>query len=87
MVKYLPILMIELSIEERNVYKIEEVTTPAGTFRCIKSSENHVAKIGDQEFFRQVVHWYDIKNDGLVKQTDYNKAGEPTMEVILTKEE
>ena len=27
------------------------------------------------------------KTDGLVKQTDYNKAGEPTMEVILTKEE
>jgi hypothetical protein len=80
-------VMIELSVEERKVFPKEEVTTPAGTFNCIKFSENKVAKIGDQEFFSQTVYWYDVKNNVLVKQADYNKAGEPTMEVILTKEE
>jgi hypothetical protein len=80
-------VMIELSVEERKVFPKEEITTPAGTFNCIKFSENKVAKIGDQEFFSQTVYWYDVKNNVLVKQADYNKAGEPTMEVILIKEE
>ena len=80
-------VMIELSVDERKVFSKEEVTTPSGTFNCIKFSENKVAKIGDQEFFYQTVSWYNVKNDGLVKQIEYNKAGEPTMEVILTKEE
>ena len=80
-------VMVELSVDERKVLPKEEVTTPAGTFNCIKFSENKVAKIGDEEYFCQTVSWYNVKNDGLVKQTDYNKAGEPTLEVILTKEE
>lgn len=80
-------VMIELSVEERKVLPKEELTTPAGTFKCIKFSENKVAKIGDEEFFNQTVAWYSIKNNVLVKQADYNKAGEPTMEVILIKEE
>ena len=80
-------VMIELSVEERKVFPKEEVTTPAGTFNCIKFSENKVAKIGDEEFFNQTVAWYSIKSNVLVKQVDYNKAGEPTMEVILIKEE
>jgi hypothetical protein len=80
-------VMIELSVEERKVLPKEELTTPAGTFNCIKFSENKVAKIGDEEFFNQTVVWYSIKNNVLVKQADYNKAGEPTMEVILIKEE
>lgn len=80
-------VMIELSVEERNVYAVEEVTTPAGTYKCIKSSENHVAKIGDQEFFSKVVYLHNVKNDGMVRQTIYNKAGEATLDAVLTKEE
>ena len=80
-------VMIELSVEERKVYAKEDVTTPAGTFSCIKFSENHVAKIGDEVSFSNVVYWFNIKNDVLVKQTISNKTGEPYLVMVLTKEE
>lgn len=80
-------IMIELSVEERTVHGKEKVTTPAGTFDCIKFSENHVAKIGDEEFFTQLVCWYDIKNRNEVKQTDLGKEGDINYELVLTKTE
>ena len=80
-------VMIELSVEERKVYAKEDVTTPAGTFSCIKFSENHVAKIGDEVSFSNVVYWFHIKNDVLVKQTISNTTGEPYLVMVLTKEE
>ena len=80
-------VMIELSVEERKVYAKEDVTTPAGTFSCIKFSENQVAKIGDEVSFSNVVYWFNIKNDVLVKQAISNKAGEPYLVMVLTKEE
>ena len=80
-------LMIVLSVEERTVHGKEKLTTPAGTFDCIKFSENHVAKIGDEEFFTQLVCWYDLKNCEQVKQIDLTKNGDLTYEVVLVKVE
>ena len=80
-------VLIELSVEERKVHGKEKVTTPAGTFDCIKFSENHVAKIGEEEFFTQLVCWYDIKDGSQVKQTDLTKNGDLIYEVILVKVE
>ena len=48
---------------------------------------NHVAKIGDEEFFTQLVCWYDIKNLNEVKQTDLGKEGNINYELVLTKAE
>lgn len=78
-------IMIELSVEERKVYGKETVTTPAGTFECIKFSENHVAKIGDKEVFKQLTGWYDYENGSQVKQTDCSKDGNVIYEVLLVK--
>ena len=78
-------IMIELSVEERKVYGKEMVTTPAGTFECIRFSENHVAKVGDKEFFKQLTGWYDYKNGSQVKQTDCSKDGAVIYEVLLVK--
>ena len=80
-------LMIVLSVEERIVHGKEKLTTPAGTFDCIKFSENHVAKIGDEEFFTQLVCWYDVKNSSQVKQTDLTKNGDVVYDLVLTKVE
>ena len=80
-------VMIELSVEERKVYAKEAVITSVGTFSRIKFSENHVAKIGDEVSFSNVVYWFNIKNDVLVKQTISNKTGEPYLVMVLTKEE
>ena len=79
--------MIVLSVEDRIVHGKEKITTPAGTFNCIKFSENHIAKIGDEEIFTQLVCWYDLKDGNLVRQTDLNKAGDITYEVVLVKVE
>ena len=80
-------LVIVLSIEERIVHGKEKLTTPAGTFDCIKFSENHVAKIGDEEFFTQLVCWYDIKDGSQVKQTDLTKDGNVVYDLVLVKVE
>lgn len=78
---------IVLSVEERTVHGKEKLTTPAGTFECIKFSENHVAKIGDEEFFTQLVCWYDLKDGGQVKQIDLTKNGDMVYCVELIKVE
>ena len=79
--------MIVLSVEERIVHGKEKLTTPAGPFDCIKFSENHIAKIGDEEFFTQLVCWYDLKDGGQVKQTDLTKNGDIVYSLELTKVE
>ena len=78
---------IVLSVEERIVHGKEKLTIPAGTFDCIKFSENHVAQIGDEEFFTQLICWYDLKDGGQVKQTDLTKNGDLVYCVELIKVE
>ena len=80
-------LMIVLSVEDRIVHGKEMLTTPAGTFECVKFSENHVAKIGDEEFFTQLVCWYDLTNGSQIKQTDLTKTGDIVYSLVLTKVE
>lgn len=80
-------IMIELSVEERKVWGNEMVTTPAGTFECVKFSENHVAKIGGEETFKQLIGWYSIKTEAQIRQTDCDKDGNVIYEVLLAKME
>lgn len=80
-------VMIELSIEERKVLGKEMVTTPAGTFECIKFSEKHVAKIDGEESVKLLFAWYNNKTDASVRQTDCDKEGNVIYEVLLVKME
>ena len=80
-------VMIELSIEERKVLGKEMVTTPAGTFECIKFSEKHVAKIDGEESVKLLFAWYNNKTDASVRQTDCDKDGNVLYEVMLVKME
>ncbi len=58
-----------VSIENRKVEAIEDVTTPAGTFKCVKVSEDIITK-SIMSFTMQSIEWY-AEGVGSVKSESY----------------
>ena len=77
-------LVMGLAVKDRKTVGVEEVTTPAGTFECIKFTENQVLSLMGQEQVTQVTYWYG-KEIGLVKQTSYSMGGLVAAELQLQK--
>ena len=77
-------LVMGLAVKDRKTFGVEEVTTPAGTFECIKFTENQVLSLMGQEQVTQVTYWYG-KEIGLVKQTSYSMGGLVAAELQLQK--
>ena len=64
-------ITIDVSITNRKVDGEESVTTPAGTFNCIKISEDMETKIAFAKINYRTVTWY-AENHGVIKQETYN---------------
>ena len=77
-------LEMGLAVKDRKAIGVEVVTTPAGTFECIKFTENQVLSLMGQEQVTQVTYWYG-KEVGLVKQTSYSMGGLVAAELQLEK--
>jgi hypothetical protein len=62
-----------ISIVDRKVEAVEPITTPAGTFDCVKISQNIVTKMM-MTFTTRTVDWY-AAGVGVVRSETYDKKG------------
>lgn len=79
-----PIKMtIQTLITDRKVLAKESVTTPAGTYDCLKISQTIVSDMGIMKVTVKSVDWYS-KNVGLVKSETFSKADKLMSKMLLT---
>ncbi len=62
-----------VNISNRKVEAVEDITTSAGTFNCIKITQDVEAKVGIK-VTSKVTEWY-AKDVGMVRSESYNKKG------------
>lgn len=77
------VFSMTVRIENRKVEAIEEVTTPAGTFECVKITQETVM----ESIFTQrttSATWY-AKGVGTVKTENYDRGGDVESSMVLTK--
>lgn len=78
-----PIQMsIKTLITNRKVEAIETITTPAGTFECLKLTQTITTDMGMAKVTIKTVDWIS-KNVGTVKSESYSKAGKLTSTMTL----
>lgn len=77
-------LDMTISIKDRKAGTTEEVTTPAGTFTCLKTVERQVISLMGQEQVTELTCWY-AKGIGLVKQVAVSMGGMVSSEMLLKK--
>ncbi len=65
---------MKVSIKDRNVEATEEVTTPAGTFECLKISQKVISDVGFVTVSTNNVIWY-AENIGTVRSETYKDNG------------
>ncbi|NJL12177.1 MAG: DUF3108 domain-containing protein [Microscillaceae bacterium] len=63
---------ITVNVSERKVEGMEKITTPAGTFDCVKISYNVRAKIAIMNVESRAIEWF-CKGVGMVRSETYNK--------------
>lgn len=75
---------IDMSLTNRKVEGFETVTTPAGTFECVKISYDYNTKMS---FMKKQGHTveYLAKGIGLVKVESFDKKGKKESSQLLTK--
>ncbi|MDN5203395.1 hypothetical protein QQ008_18555 [Fulvivirgaceae bacterium BMA10] len=78
-----PVIKMRVNVTDRKVEAIENVTTDAGTFNCIKISENIDSQIMIAKVKAKSVAWYS-KDVGTVKTESYNKKGKLMGYSVLT---
>ncbi|MBL4560545.1 MAG: hypothetical protein JKX79_06125 [Labilibaculum sp.] len=62
------------NIVNRKVEAHENITTPAGTFKCCKISEDVKSKMGFVNVQLHNVTWI-VKDIGTIRRESYNKKG------------
>ncbi len=72
----IPVTMTS-NITNRKVDAIEQVTTPAGTFECVKVSYDTFSKVAFIKTEGRTVEWY-TPNIGIVRSEYYDKKGRVT---------
>lgn len=83
----IPIMTINMDVYERKVEGFESVTTPAGTFECVKISFRARTKMGKAIPIKVEVsgtEWY-AKGTGLVRSESYDKKNKLTGYTVLTE--
>ncbi len=78
------IMTLTVNITNRKVDIIENITTPAGTFNCVKISYDSEIEMGFMSMKTSGADWYS-KGTGVVRSESYNKKGKLTSYSILTK--
>jgi len=68
------LMTIEMTISNRTIAAIENVTTPAGTYSCYKVTYDINSKFGFMKTEMKGIEWYS-KDIGIVKSESYNKKG------------
>lgn len=76
------IMNLTISVSDRKVEAVENLTTPAGSFECYKISYNIVTKIMGT-IQTKGVEWY-AENIGLVKSESYGNDGKLAGYTLLT---
>ena len=72
----------EIAIRNRTFGPIETITTPAGTFECLRSRETHTMSFEGLENTLEITLWYG-RGVGFVKQQTEATTG--TVEVVMSK--
>lgn len=65
---------MKVSIVDRKVEAIEEITTPAGTFECLKISQKVISDVGFVSVSTKNMVWY-AENIGTVRSETYKDNG------------
>jgi hypothetical protein len=65
---------MSVEISDRMVESIENIETPAGTFKCLKIKYNMLSKVGFIKIQSSVVEYFN-KRDGVIRSESYNKKG------------
>lgn len=73
----------KIYITNRKVDAIENITTPAGTFECLKISQTTTTDMGIMKLTFNTVEWM-AKNVGTVKSETYNKQNKMVGYQLLT---
>lgn len=68
------IMTMVVEVTERKVETFETVTTPAGTFECVKISQVNNMNMGVMKMTTKSAVWF-TKGIGLVKEESYDKNG------------
>jgi hypothetical protein len=76
------VMNMTISISNRKVEAVENITTPAGTFECFKISYDIATKMMINVKMKGV-EWY-AKKVGLVKSESYNNDGKLMGSTLLT---
>ncbi|MBN1759555.1 MAG: hypothetical protein JW863_14605 [Chitinispirillaceae bacterium] len=79
-------LKINVTVSNRTVNGTESITTSAGTFECIKLTEDVDLQIAFVKTAYRTVTWY-AENHGVIRQETYNpdKPEKPTGYSVLTE--
>ena len=73
-----------VDITDRKVEAVEDVTTPAGTFSCVKISYHTFSKISFLKIEMNTTEWH-AKGVGMVKSETYSNSGKYQGKTVLTK--
>jgi hypothetical protein len=78
------VVTLKANTKERKVQKKESVTTPAGTFECVKVSQVNELKVGLITNKTTTTTWY-APGMGMIKQETYDKKGKLDSKIELQK--
>jgi len=81
-----PIMTMEISVTERTIAAQESITTPAGTFDCIKITYNIETVLGKAipiKIKGSGAEWYAL-GTGIVRSESYDKKGKMIGYTLLT---
>lgn len=78
------IMNMKMYLTNRMVEGFEKVTTPAGTFECVKISYDNEVKGGFFNFSGKTTE-YLSKGIGIVKSESFDKKGKKSSSMLLTK--
>lgn len=77
------LMNMDVTITDRKVEAIENVTTPAGSFECYKISYTTIAKTRILTITTSAIEWIS-ENVGVVKSESFSKNGKSTGYTLLT---
>jgi len=77
------LMTMTLSVTDRMVETAETITTPAGTFDCVKISQESELRAIIRKKFKSAT-WY-AKGIGMVKSENYDSKGNVESSTLLTK--